>query len=223
MTEILSNFFATVFGDNVILATILISMVPIIELRGAIPFATNTNFWATNALSNWKAFGWSLLGSSLVVFLVALIFIPIINWLKQTKLFGNLATAIENRVRSKSEGIAGANEKSERFSKTFWKKVIAVFIFVAIPLPLTGVWTGTCVSVFVGLDYWTTCLTVVGGNIIAGILITLILVFFPALNNYLFYIFIGIILLFIAYEMIRHFTKKYKSKKNISIEENKED
>ncbi len=215
MTEILSNFFATVFGDNVILATILISMVPIIELRGAIPFATNTNFWASNALTNWTAFGWSLLGSSLVVFIIALIFIPIINWLKRTKLFGKLATAIENRVKSKSEGIAGSGEKCARFSKTFWKKVIAVFIFVAIPLPLTGVWTGTCVSVFVGLDYWTTCLTVIGGNIIAGILITLILVFFPALNNYLFYIFMGIVLLFIAYEIIRHLIKKHKEKKSL--------
>ena len=212
MTEILSNFFATVFGDNVILATILIAMVPIIELRGAIPFATNTNFWNIHALTNWTAFGWSLLGSSLIVFLVALIFIPIINWLKKTKLFGRIALAIENRIKSKSESIAGAEEKSVRFSKTFWKKVIAVFIFVAIPLPLTGVWTGTCIAVFVGLDYWTTCLTVIGGNVIAGILITLILVFFPALNNYLFYIFMGLVLLFIAYEVVRHLIKKCKSK-----------
>ena len=81
MTEFLNNLFANVFGENIILATILISMVPIIELRGAIPFATSTGFWGNIAMDNWTAFGWSLLGSSLIVPLVALIFIPIINWL----------------------------------------------------------------------------------------------------------------------------------------------
>lgn len=220
MTEILSNFFAHVFGNNNILATILISMIPIIELRGAIPFATNTGFWPTNAMSNWKAFGWSLLGSSAIVPIIALLFIPIINWLKRTKLFGKLANAIENRIKSKAQNIAGADEKSKKFSKTYWKKVLAVFIFVAVPLPLTGVWTGTCVAVFLGLDYLTTCATVISGNIIAGLLITLILQFFPALNDYLFYIFLAIVAVFIVYEIIHNLIKKNKAKKQ-AIQDNK--
>ena len=212
MTEFLNNLFASVFGDNVILATILIAMVPIIELRGAIPFATNPGFWGANALSNWTAFGWSLLGSSLIVPIVALIFIPLIKWLKKTKLFGRLATAIENRVKSKTENIAGADEKSKRFSKTWWKKILAVFIFVAVPLPFTGVWTGTCVAVFLGIDYWSTCVSVITGNVVAGVLIALILQFFPWLNDWLFYIFLIIIAVILIYEIIKHFVKKKKKK-----------
>lgn len=212
MTEFLNNLFANIFGDNVILATILIAMVPIIELRGAIPFATNSGFWGINTLSNWTAFGWSLLGSSVIVPIVALIFIPLITWLKRTKLFGRLARAIENRIKSKTENIAGADEKSARFSRTWWKKVLAVFIFVAVPLPLTGVWTGTCVAVFIGLDYLSTCVTVISGNIVAGLLITLILQFFPWLNDWLFYIFLIIIAVILVYELVRHFVKKSKNK-----------
>ena len=51
MTEFLHNLFATIFNDNIILATILISMLPIIEIRGAIPFSTNPGFWGSLAMN----------------------------------------------------------------------------------------------------------------------------------------------------------------------------
>lgn len=213
MTEFLHNLFATLFNDNVILATVLISMIPIIEIRGAIPFATNSGFWQSLALNQWQAYGWGLLGSSLVVPVIALIFLPLINWLKKTRLFKKLAISIENRVKSKTEGIENAEEKSERFSKAYWKKLLAVFIFVAVPLPLTGVWTGTCIAVFIGLDYISTCLTVIGGNVVAGLLITLILEFFPWLNDWLFYIFLILIVVVIVFEIVKHFIGKHKAQK----------
>lgn len=213
MTEFLHNLFATVFNDNIILATILIAMLPVIELRGAIPFATNPGFWGDLVMNQWTAFGWSLLGSSLIVPILALIFLPVINWLKKTKLFGKLAHAFENRVKSKTTNIENAEEKSTRFSKSYWKKMLAVFMFVAVPLPLTGVWTGTCVAVFVGLDYLSTCVAVIGGNVVAGLLITLILEFFPWLNNWLFYIFLIIIAVFILYEVIKTLILKRRAQK----------
>ena len=90
--------------------------------------------------------------------------------------------------------------------------MIAVFVFVAVPLPFTGVWTGTCVAVFIGLDYLTTCVSVILGNVVAGVAITLILQFFPWLNNWLFYIFLILIAVIIVAEVIRHFVKKGKEK-----------
>ena len=106
MTSFIHNIFANLFGNNIILATILIAILPVIELRGAIPFATNPGFWGNLTLNNWSAFFWSFLGSSAIVPIIALLFIPIINWLKNTKLFGKLATAIENRVKSKTSNIS---------------------------------------------------------------------------------------------------------------------
>ena len=218
MTELIHNIFSTVFGNNVILATILIAMVPVIELRGAIPFATNPGFWGNFAMNNWTAFGWSLLGSSVIVPIIALMSIPLINWLKQTKLFGKLAVTLENRIKSKASTIDGAEENGKKFSKSYWKKMIGVFVFVAIPLPLTGVWTGTCVALFVGLDFISTCISVICGNIIAGLLITLILQFFPWLNDWLFYIFLIIIALVLLYELIKFLIQK-KSNNTKSIDE----
>lgn len=224
MTELINNIFATIFGDNVILATILIAMVPIIELRGAIPFATNTGFWGKYAMNNWSAFGWSLLGSCAIVPVIALIAMPLINWLKKTKLFGKLANGIENRIKSKASSINGADESGKRFSKSYWKKMLGIFIFVAVPLPLTGVWTGTCVALFIGLDYFSTCASVILGNVFAGFFITLILQFFPWLNDWLFYIFLIIIAIVLIYELIRHLiTKKKQSSGNQTEEISKDE
>lgn len=211
MTEFLHNLFASLFNDNVVLATILISMLPIIELRGAIPFATNPGFWAEHVLSNWKAFGWSLLGSSAVVPIIALVFLPMINWLKSTKTFKKMALWIEQKVKSKTSKIENADEKSKKFSKAYWKKMLAVFIFVAIPLPLTGVWTGTCVAVFIGLDYLSTCSSVIAGNVVAGLIITLILEFFPWLNGWLFYIFLVLVAIILLFGLIKHLFEKKKA------------
>ena len=215
MTEFIHNLFSSVFNNNIILATILIAMLPIIELRGAIPFAVNEKLWTIYTMSTWEAFAWSFLGSSLVVPVIALIFLPLINWLKKTKWFGKLATAIENKVKSKTTNIEDSAVKSKKFSKSYWKKMLAVFVFVAIPLPLTGVWTGTCVAVFIGLDYVSTCVSVILGNLTAGLIITLILLFFPWLNNWLFPIFLGLVVVVIIYEIIKGKIKKQKAQKEI--------
>lgn len=219
MTELLSELFVKIFGDNTELATFLISMIPIIELRGAIPFATNSGFWGNNTLSNWQALGWSLLGSCLIVPIIALIFLPIINWLKTTKLFKKLATNIENKVKSKADSIVSKNANNKKH--VLWSKILGVFLFVAIPLPLTGVWTGTCVAVMLGLGYFTICATVILGNIGAGVIIALILEFFPWLNDYLFYIFIGIVLLFVLYYIIIRQIKKHKDVVKTNLDESK--
>lgn len=222
MTEFLSNLFSNIFGDNIILATVLIAMIPIMEIKGAIAFATNPGFWGELAMNNWEAMGWSLLGDCAIVPIIALVFLPLMNLLKKTKFFHKLAIGIENRIRGKSKDIEGADEKSKPFTRVWWKKVLAVFAFVSIPLPFTGVWTGTCIAVFIGLDYFTTCVIVILGNIVAGVILALMLQFFPWLNSWLFYIFIGIVLLVIVVEIIRRIVKKRKEKDGIEQSNNNE-
>lgn len=217
MSQFFSALFSHIFGNNIILATIFISMVPVVELRGAIPFATNTQIWKNLALSNWQAFGWSLLGSCLIVPVLAGLFLPIIKWLKSTKVFKKFAIWIENIVKNKAKSNENAEnvEKLQRFTKKWWKRVIETFIFVAVPLPFTGVWTGTCVAVFIGLDFLTSCITVILGNIVAGLLITLILQFFPWLNNWLIYVFIALVVIILLYIIIKAIIHKAKSKNEI--------
>lgn len=199
MIEYIYNFFASIFENNVVLATILISMIPIIEIKGSIPFATNEIIWKDLAITNWQALGWAILGSSIVVLILALIFKPIIVWIKKIKGVNRFGCAIENFVLSKSKRI---NESASAGKFYHLKKLLFILIFVSIPLPLTGVWTGTCIAVCLNIDYWQSCLVVILGNIIAGLIVTLILEFVPWLNNWLFFIFLGLILIFITIKTI---------------------
>lgn len=225
MTETIRNVFSTIFGDNVILATILIAILPIIELRGAIPFAMSIDFWGANAMSNISAFVYGFLGSSLVVPILALCFIPVLNWLKKTKLFAKLAEKIESRVKSKSDKINEdvqqksqthtelvGSENTKKYDKKFWLKVLGLFAFVAIPLPLTGVWTGTCIGVVLGFNFWQTCAIVIAGNLTAGLIITFVCSIFPAFTTVILYIFIAFVVIFAVYGLIKGMIAKKKAK-----------
>lgn len=211
ISQSISNVFATIFHDNVILATVLIAILPIIELRGAIPFAMEKAVWGVHALSNWQAFGWAFLGSSLVVPFVALAFIPIVNWLKKTKWFKSIGEAIENKVKKHSDKMLetkqGGSEK-----KTHLLKMFGVFAFVAVPLPLTGVWTGTAIAVMIGLDFWSACASIILGNLTAGLLITLLSSLFDNASTIILLAFLAIVALMVLYALVKWLLKKYKNK-----------
>ena len=150
MTEWLKNFFVAIFGTNSALATLIISMVPIIELRGAIPFGSAVSLWGENALPLWKSFIFSVIGCSIVCVILTFWFWPLFKWLKNTKGLKKLASAIENKLNRSSKNISDKAETEKNEKKIRWIKWIGVFVFVAVPLPLTGVWTGTCVALFIG-------------------------------------------------------------------------
>lgn len=237
MTEFIENIFSTLFGNNVVLATILIAVVPVIELKGAIPFSMSPQIWGAAALPYWEAFLYGLIGSCMVVPILALLYIPIINWLKKTKLFKRLAEKLENRVNSKKEKLEEkaenedtnnseqlvveeknqiqTNKKEKRvYDKKFFLKLLGVFTFVAIPLPLTGVWTGTCIGVALGLGFWWTCASVILGNVVAGLLITLVSSLFGDATLIFFYILIAAILIFVLVKLILKLIKRKKEKQN---------
>ena len=218
MTEAIHNFFHSIFGSNVILATIIIALLPLIELRGAIPFGMSIRLWGDAALTNWQSFFYSFLGSSAIVPVLALLFIPLINALKKTKLFKKIAVAIENRVKNKSKKIeddvniqSEEGDKQSKYNKKFWLKVLGVFLFVALPLPLTGVYTGTCVAVILGLGFWWTCGVVILGNAVAGLIMTLLSSVLSGYTHIILYVFLGLVVLFGIYELIASLLRKKKN------------
>ena len=229
MVEFIESLFSSIFGDNVILATILIAMIPVIELKGAIPFSMSVDIWGQGALSILPAFFCGLLGSCLVVPILALIYAPIIRFLKTTKLFRKLALKIEERVNKKkgdieqkvleetapeqaNENSIGKQTTTKKYNKAFWIKVLSVFVFVATPLPLTGVWTGTCIAVCLGLNFWWTCLSVITGNIVAGVIITFVSSLFGDSTIIFVFILLGLIALFLLISLISKLIKKRKNK-----------
>lgn len=111
-----------------IIMTVLISMVPVIELRGAIPTAV------AHGLNYWVAVVAAFVGNMIPVPFIILFIKRIFAWMrrKSDKLDG-IVTHLEKRAESKSD-------KVQR--NAFW----GLFILVAIPLPGTGAWTGALVA-----------------------------------------------------------------------------
>lgn len=213
MSEWLKDLFVAIFGTNSWLATIIIAMIPIVELRGAIPFGSAISFWGEYALPVWKSFLFSLLGSSLVCVILTFLFWPIFKWLKKTKLFKKLADAIENKLNRSSKNINDKVQAESNEKKTWRIKWLGVFVFVAIPLPLTGVWTGTCIALFVGLNKRDTMSSVILGNLIAGIIMMIISYFFADNTMIVLWIFLALVGVFILFFAIRALVKKLLKKK----------
>ena len=129
----------------------LIAALPIIELRGAIPLGV------VNGMSPFHAFLISLLGSSLPIPLIFFLIRPLFEMLSKFKMLQIKIDKFITKTLSKSDHI-------RRYE--FW----GLLLFVAIPLPGTGVWTGTLAAVLLDLRFKTAFPAILLGNIIAGLI-----------------------------------------------------
>lgn len=220
MTQALSQFFVDIFDGNVLLATFLLSLIPVFELKGAIPFGMSLSFWGDNALSSWSALGIAFLGSTLVLPFIVIIFRPIIRKLDNYKFFHSIIKFFTDDIRNTSSFIKA--HKQTGSVKNIIIKMLYVLLFVAFPVPLTGVWSGTCFAVLLGLDFWQICISVVLGNFICGLIVTFVCVIFPNSTNIILYIFFALFVLMLILKIIVHFIKKRKLKNdnNKKLEQN---
>lgn len=145
------------------LEVFFISAVPLIEQRGAIPYG----IWIKD-LTPASVFLVSLLGSLLPVPFILLLFNVIFAWMKKYRAFDWFTNFLDNKIR-KNVG------KIEKY------KEIGLIAFVAIPLPTTGLWTGSAVAAFLGLDFKKSFLCTAIGGMISAFLITALSLAFPNL------------------------------------------
>ena len=157
------NFFAKYLDLAKIFA---ISAVPLVEQRGAIPLGIIV--YGVNPL---VTFALSFLGSLFPAPFVLLFFNAVLKWMKKYRAFDFLTCFIEKKVRRGSK-------KVEKY------KEIGLIAFVAIPLPTTGLWTGSAIAAFLGLDFKKSLLCVALGGLISAAVITFLSVAFPALLGY---------------------------------------
>jgi len=142
---------------NPLLATFLLATLPIFELRAAIPIAI-ANF----DIPLWQIFIISVIGSILPGILIVYFLGPVSNWLRKWKIFDKFFQWLFDRTRAK-------------FDKKYavWGK-LALMFFVAIPLPGTGVWTGSVVAWLFNFEKKQALLYIILGAILAAILVTAI-------------------------------------------------
>lgn len=169
MIEAVSNWLSSIFHGNPYVTTGVISIVPMIEVRGAITVGIGMG------LNPWIAWVISCLSALIVCPLLLLCLRPLLKLLKKVKFFHNIAAGMEDMFKGKAKKITqDADEGGKGEKKAIWRKTLGVFLFVAVPLPLTGVWTGSAVAAFLDLDYKYSIPAIVVGNFVSGLIITLL-------------------------------------------------
>lgn len=156
----INDFIIETFGQSgdVVryLVTFVISMLPIVELRGAIPIGI---------LSFDIPWYWcyiiSVVGNLLPVPFILLFIKRIIAWFKTTKRLRSLGLWLEKKA-------AKNTEKVQRY------EIFGLMLFVAIPLPMTGAWTGSLVAALTNMKFKYSMISAVCGVLIAGAIVTLI-------------------------------------------------
>ncbi len=137
------------------LIVFLISMVPIIELRGAIPYAVGFG------LPLLPSYIIAVLGNMLPVPLIFFFARKILEWGKDKKIIDKFFTFCLEK---------GNKGGQKLLSKAGRSVYLALFLFVGIPLPGTGAWTGTLAASLLNLDFKKSVISIMAGVVLAGII-----------------------------------------------------
>ncbi len=133
----------------------LVSMIPIVELRGAIPIGVGMG------LPLWEVYVLAIIGNMLPVPFIFLFARKVLEWGKDKKYIGKFfAFCLE-------KGHKGGKKLQEKAGRgLFW----ALMLFVAIPLPGTGAWTGTLAASLLDMDFKKSTAAVMLGVLTAGVI-----------------------------------------------------
>ena len=134
------------------LTVVLIAALPLIELKGAIPLGM------ARGLSLPVSFWLSYFGSCLPAIPILLILRLILHYLSYTPTLTPIAGWLERKLLKHRRQI-------DRLG------IFGLFLFVAIPLPGTGVWTGSGLSAILKMKFWPSVIAIFAGNLVAGFII----------------------------------------------------
>ncbi len=137
---------------NDILKTLVTGMLPILEIRGAIPVGVAAG------MDPWAAFAVGLIGNMIPVPFLILLTRKVLNWMKKHHLLDKFTSFLERKGSEKAK-------KVQRYS--FW----GLFILVAIPLPGTGAWTGALVASLLDMRLKRALPAIGMGVAVAGLII----------------------------------------------------
>ena len=149
-------FIISIFGANAgkVIGIFLISLLPVIELRGSIPVGYYQGLpWYTNMIT-------SIIGNLLPVPFILLFVVKVFEFMKKRNIMVGFIEKIEKRAMSRSDSIAN-------------KEFIGLMLFVAIPLPGIGAWTGALIAALLQFNRKKSFMYICIGVLIAASLVTL--------------------------------------------------
>ena len=143
-----------------ILIVFLISMIPLVELRGAIPVAVGMDL----GLPEWLVLIVAIIGNTLPVPIIYLFARKVLEWGSKAK-WKPFKKFCDFCLKKGEKGGEKLLEKAGKHGTFF-----ALLLFVAIPLPGTGAWTGTLAASILKLDFKRTIIAIIAGILVAGLI-----------------------------------------------------
>lgn len=141
------------------LLVFFISMIPLIELRGAIPYAIGFN------LPVLPSYIIAIIGNMLPMPFIFFFARKVLEWGKDKPVIGGFFTFCLEK------GHKGGEKLQQKAGKgLYW----ALFLFVGIPLPGTGAWTGTLAASILDMDFKKSVIAVISGVVLAGVIMGLL-------------------------------------------------
>ena len=131
------------------------SALTVLELKASIPVGL------AMGLPLWETFLIAVIGSTIPVPFILLLLRPFFRWCKGRPFFHGIAEKLEGRFRKKASGV-------RKYS------LLGLFLFVAVPLPGTGVWTGSGIAAMLDIRIAHALPVIVLGNCVAGLLMLLL-------------------------------------------------
>ena len=170
-----------------------LSMLPIIELRGSIPIGIAMN------LNPLYLYITCVIGSSIISVPVVLMFRQIIDYLRYRKYFNKIIRWIDKKIEGKAKKLKAAS-------------IIGLIVFVGVPLPTTGSWSGSVLASIFKMRILDSLLGIFIGNAIAGAIILTVSMHVAEGSS------IELILIVLAIMVLGYyFVKREKIKKNRSV------
>ncbi len=162
MEHLVNTMLGLLHGVNSNIAIFIISMIPILELRGGMIAAAVLKVPVVRAVII------CMIGNILPIPFILLFITRIFDWLKNTKLFKPMVQKLEAKAMGKSDSI-----KKREF--------IGLLLFVGIPLPGTGAWTGSLIAALLGVKLKKSIPAILCGIVLATVIMCIVTYLIPAL------------------------------------------
>lgn len=147
-------FFDWLLGTGSEFAVFIISMVPLVELRGAVPLGAAIGMpWAKVLLI-------ALIGNILPIPFIILFAEKLLDWISTLKPLAGFANWYKNSLLKKTDRVT-------KYAN------LGLFLFVAIPLPGTGAWSGAAIAALLKMPVRKAFISIALGVVVAGIIMTL--------------------------------------------------
>lgn len=134
------------------LSVFIVSMMPIFELRGAIPLGVTLGMTPLNAAII------AVIGNCLIVPILLLIITPLFTHFKKLKALRGFVNRYEDRA-------------AKKIGHYRQYRLLGLFLLVAIPLPMTGAYTGCVAAVITNVSFKKACAAIISGVITAGVIV----------------------------------------------------